>query len=156
MNINTESKGANPEIIGRLANKYKIRVSFHNHPKPSHYWDPETVLTAIKAANSKYVGACPDVGHWVRSGLDPVECLKKLEGHIQHLHFKDLNVAGERKAHDVHWGTGVVGVKSLLQELKRQKFKGMFSAEYEYNWDNNVPDVTASLKNFREFAGELR
>ncbi len=155
-NINTESKGENLEIIGRLANKYKIQVSFHNHPKPSPYWDPETVLAAIKTANSKYVGACPDVGHWVRSGLDPVACLRKLEGHIQHLHFKDLNVAGERKAYDVHWGTGVVGVKEILQELKRQQFRGMFSAEYEHNWDNNVPDVTASIKNFRELVGQLR
>ena len=72
------------------------------------------------------------------------------------MHFKDLNVAGERKAHDVHWGTGVVGVKEILQELKRQKFKGMFSAEYEYNWDDNVPDVTASVSNFREIVQQLR
>jgi sugar phosphate isomerase/epimerase len=52
------------------------------------------------------MGACADVGHWMRSGLDPLECIKKLDGHIICLHFKDLNKMGP-DAHDVPWGTGV-------------------------------------------------
>ena len=154
-NINTEPKEEDLAVIGRLADRYKIRVSFHNHPKPRQYWNPDMVLSAIQKADSKYVGACPDIGHWIRSGLDPVASLRKLEGHIQHLHFKDLNEAGVLQAHDVHWGTGVAGVKAILQELRRQQFKGMLSAEYEYNWEDNVPDVTASIRNFRKMLEKL-
>jgi len=29
--------------------------------------------------------------------------------------------------------------------LRRQKFDGNISVEYEYNWDNNVPDVAQSI-----------
>ena len=29
---------------------------------------------------SDRIGACADIGHWYRSGLVPVECLKKLQG----------------------------------------------------------------------------
>lgn len=136
-------------LLSKLCEEFKINLAIHNHPEPSHYWNPDVVLAALKG-QSKRIGACADIGHWVRSGLDPVECLKKLEGHVIQLHFKDLNEKNNKKAHDVHWGTGVSNVAGVLAELKRQNFKGVISAEYEYNWYNSVPDVTASVKYFRE------
>jgi sugar phosphate isomerase/epimerase len=42
------------------------------------------------AGRGKRIGACCDTGHWVRSGLHPVECLKKLEGRILGFHLKDV------------------------------------------------------------------
>ncbi|GAA4796465.1 hypothetical protein GCM10023231_26160 [Olivibacter ginsenosidimutans] len=154
-NINTEPKQEDLPLVGKLANEFKIKVSIHNHPNPSHYWSPEIVLNAIQLANSKYVGACADIGHWVRSGLDIVECLKKYKGHINHVHFKDLNEKSPQ-AHDVHWGTGISDVKAVMQELKNQKFKGMLSAEYEYNWLSNSADIAVSAANFRKIVKELK
>lgn len=147
--INSEPKAEFMPLIGQLATQYKIKVGIHNHPKPSHYWDPQVVRDAIAAANSEYVGACADIGHWVRSGLDPVESLKKYEGHLVSLHFKDL-AEKSSKTHDVHWGTGVCNVEGVIAELKRQGFKGNISAEYEHNWENNAGDVAQSVTNFRE------
>ena len=43
------------------------------------YWKPENVLALCKGRSPR-VGACCDTGHWVRSGLDPVACLKTMEG----------------------------------------------------------------------------
>ncbi len=147
--INTEPKAELMPLIGELANRYKIKVGIHNHPQPSHYWSPQVVLDAIAAADSKYVGGCADIGHWVRSGLDPVESLKQYEGHLVSLHFKDL-AEKSRKTHDVHWGTGVCNVEGVIAELKRQGFKGNISAEYEHNWEDNAGDVKQSVINFRE------
>lgn len=146
--LNVEPQEEFLPLIGQLASQYKIRVGIHNHPKPTHYWDPEIVLAAIEKADSPYVGACADVGHWVRSGLDPVESLKKYEGKLFNLHMKDLNEKSPN-AHDVHWGTGVSDIQGVIQELKRQNFKGNISAEYEYNWDNNYEDIKISVENFR-------
>src|SRR5690606_14641597 len=98
--------------------------AIHNHPKPSHYWNPDQVLAAISGASPR-VGACADIGHWVRSGLDPIECLKKLEGHIIEFHMKDLNEKGVEEAHDVPWGTGVSNIAGVMKEMKRQGFKGV-------------------------------
>ena len=148
--INSEPNVEFMPLIGQLATQYKIKVGIHNHPQPSHYWNPQTVLDAIAAANSDYVGACADIGHWVRSGLDPVESLKRYEGHLVSLHFKDL-AEKSSKTHDVHWGTGVCNVEGVIAELKRQGFKGIISAEYEHNWENNAADVAQSVKNFRAF-----
>jgi sugar phosphate isomerase/epimerase len=136
-------------LLDKLTEEYKINVAIHNHPKPSPYWDPEILLKAVQG-HSKRIGACADTGHWVRSGLNPLECLKKLEGRIISLHFKDL-----KDGHDVPWGTGNSDAKALLAEIKRQGFKGVFSIEYEYNWDNSVPEIAKCVEFFNATAADL-
>ncbi len=143
------------DLIEMLCEEYQIKVAIHNHPKPSHYWDPDTVLAAVKG-RSKLIGACGDTGHWMRSGINPLEALKKLEGRLVSLHLKDLNEFGVREAHDVIWGTGKADVKALLTELDRQNFQGVFSIEYEYNWDNSVPEIRRCVAYFNEMALELK
>jgi len=114
-----------------------MKIAIHNHPKDSHYWNPETVLAAVEGASER-VGACADTGHWVRSGLDPIECLRSLEGRIASLHFKDLNARTGDGLHDVPWGTGESDAAGQLAELKRQGFKGVISIEYEHQWDEDT------------------
>ncbi len=149
-----EELGPVMDVVEKLAKEYNIAVAIHNHPGPKNfYWNPDTILAAVKG-RSPLLGACADVGHWVRSGLDPVECLKKLEGRVITLHFKDLNEAGP-KAHDVPWGTGISNPKGMMAELKRQGFKGAFCVEYEYNWDNSAPEIDQSAKWFNATCEEL-
>ena len=128
--ITSEPDPAQMALVSSLADAAGVNVALHNHPKPSRYWDADTVLAACKGLSPR-VGACADTGHWARSGLDPLACLKKLEGRIVSLHFKDLNKLGEPAAEDVPWGTGVCNTDALLAELARQGFKGLFSIEYE-------------------------
>ena len=142
------------DVVEKLAKEFNIKVAIHNHPGPkSFYWHPDTVLEAVKG-RSPLLGACADVGHWVRSGLDPVDCLKKLEGRVITLHFKDLNAA-TLSGHDVPWGSGVSNPKAMLAELKRQKFKGAICIEYEHNWETSVPEIAQSVKWFNATCAEL-
>uniref|UniRef100_UPI003217BD86 sugar phosphate isomerase/epimerase family protein n=1 Tax=uncultured Draconibacterium sp. TaxID=1573823 RepID=UPI003217BD86 len=139
------------KYIDELANKYNIDVAIHNHPKPSNYWKPEMFLKAVEGLSNR-IGACADVGHWKRMGLDPVEGLKKYEGRLKSLHFKDVKEKeeGEAEQHDVIWGRGVCNVEAMLKELDRQRFKGLFSIEYEHNWNNSVPDIKQCIGVFDE------
>jgi len=141
------------DLVDKLANEYGINVAFHNHPKPSKYYDYKTVLEACKG-HSKRLGSCADTGHWMRSGINPLEAIKALEGHIISLHFKDLNEAS-KDGHDVPWGTGKADIRAILTELRRQGFKGVFSAEYEYHWENSVPEIAEGVKFVNEVAAEL-
>ena len=143
------------DLVERLCKEYTIKVALHNHPKPSRYWNPDKILEVCKG-RSAWIGSCSDVGHWLRSGIQPLEAIKKLEGRIITMHFKDLNVAGNPEAHDVIWGTGVVNVEALLKELDRQKFRGVFSIEYEYNWENSLPEVRGCVAAFERIAGSLK
>ncbi len=142
------------DTVEKLCKEYNIKVAIHEHPKGhSIYWNPDFVLAAIKG-RSPLIGACADVGHWMRSGLDPLECIKKLDGHIICLHFKDLNELGPN-AHDVPWGTGAGKSKELMAELKRQNFHGAFCVEYEYHWDNSSPEIAQCVKFFNQTCDEL-
>jgi sugar phosphate isomerase/epimerase len=142
------------DTVEKLCKEYNIKVAIHDHPRGhSIYWNPDFVLAAIKG-RTPLMGACADVGHWMRSGLDPLECIKKLDGHIICLHFKDLNEMGP-DAHDVPWGTGVGKTKELMAELKRQHFHGAFCVEYEYHWDNSSPEIAQCVKFFNQTCDEL-
>lgn len=143
------------DLIDKLCQEYKIGVAIHNHPKPSPYWDYATVLKVCEG-RSNWIGACADTGHWTRSKVDPVVAIRELgkTGRIRSLHFKDLNQWGEG-AHDVPWGTGVSEAGEVLAELSRQGYEGSFSIEYEYNWDNSVPEIRKCVEWFKRTAAEL-
>ncbi len=118
------------DLVEKLAKEYSIKAACHNHPKDSRYWNPDTVVSSVKS-RAALLGACADVGHWTRSGLDAVESLKKYEGRLISLHLKDIkDVKGEKI--DQPWGTGNTGIAAVLKEIRRQKFAGYMSVEYEY------------------------
>ncbi len=141
------------DTVEKLCKEYNIKVAIHNHPKPSRYWNPDTVAAAVKG-RSPLLGACADTGHWQRSGVDPLEAVKKLEGRIICFHFKDL-AEMDPKTHDVPWGKGVGHIKEVLTEMKRQKFRGAFLVEYEHNWENSLPEIAESVKYFNSVCAEL-
>lgn len=144
------------DLVEKLAKQYGIKVSVHNHPKPSTYWNPDSLLNAING-RSDLLGSCADVGHWRRCGLDQLECLRKLKGRIISLHFKDIAAENENGdyQHDVIWGTGVLDVKEMMRILKEQGFRGYFAIEYEYNWDNSVPDIKKCIEYFNKTAEDI-
>lgn len=134
--------------IGRLATEFEIKTAIHNHPEPSYYWSPEIVLESIQAANSPFVGACADVGHWIRSGRDPIASLRALEGHVLSLHFKDLEKEAGHARHVV-WGQGAIDIPGVVAELIRQGFQGNISAEYEDDPHDNLQQMGESIRYFR-------
>ncbi|HVZ56157.1 MAG TPA: sugar phosphate isomerase/epimerase family protein [Chitinophagaceae bacterium] len=152
--ITAEPKDDQWNLVDSLAGAYGIKVAIHDHPRPSHYWSPDSVLAAVKGHPN--LGSCADVGHWSRSGLDVVDCLKKLEGHIIGVHFKDVKEFNKTDAEDVITGTGVNKFPEIFAELKRQGFHGLFSIERENNWQHNVPDVIAEVKFFHDQVAQLK
>jgi sugar phosphate isomerase/epimerase/HEAT repeat protein len=141
-----------PEL-DKLCQEYGINLALHNHPEPSRYWNPQTVLAACQGLSPR-LGACADTGHWMRSGVTPMDAINLLQWRIITFHFKDLNEMG-KGAHDVPWGTGKGDIPALLRRLRQQGFRGVFSAEYEYNWEKNTEDIAACVRNFEAMAREL-
>jgi sugar phosphate isomerase/epimerase len=142
-------------MLDKLSQEYGIQIALHNHPAT---WPPDKVLAAC-AGLGKNVGACADTGHWPRAGLVPLAQLKKLEGRIIELHFKDVTPGpgGYHGYLDQPWGTGQGDVKAMLAELKRQGFRGYFQIEYERG---TVPelmrDIAACIAYFDQAAAALR
>ncbi len=146
--ITTESTDA-INTIEKLVKEYDICVGYHDHPgsfsNPNYkVWNPYYIAGLVEGRDHR-IGSCADVGHWVRSGINPIEALRVLKGRIISSHLKDLNEFGNREAHDVPYGQGVSNIKGILDELKAQGFQGNISIEYEYHWDNSLPEVTQCI-----------
>ncbi len=142
--ITSEPDASAMDLIERQVKEYDVRVAIHNHPKKANdpnyrYWDPAYVLSLVKSRDAR-IGACADTGHWVRSGIKPVDALKTLKGRVLSSHLKDLHEFGPG-AHDVPYGTGVSDLPGILRELRAQKFDGPVSIEYEYHWETSVPEI---------------
>ncbi len=145
--INTESVDS-IDTFEKLVKEYDIKVGFHDHPKrendPSYQmWDPNYILGLVKDRDPR-IGSCADTGHWMRSGLKPVDCLRILKGRIVSSHLKDLN-GYVKLAHDMPYGQGEGDVDGILKEFKAQGFDGPISIEYEHKWEDSLPDVTACI-----------
>jgi sugar phosphate isomerase/epimerase len=152
--VTTEDVGR-LDLLEQLAKEFDIRVAIHNHPrqpKNENYkvWNPEYVMSMVKDRDPR-IGACADTGHWQSSGMKAIDGLKILRGRIVSLHLKDRPALGVGQ-HDVPYGTGVADVPALLDELRRQKFDGHISIEYEYNWDNSVSDIAQCIGFVRGYA----
>lgn len=145
--INTESTDA-IDTFEKLVKEYDIKVGFHNHPRrendPNYkVWDPSYILELVRDRDPR-IGACADTGHWMRSDLKPLDCIRILKGRIVSSHLKDLNGFG-KGVHDVPYGTGEADMGAILAELSAQGFEGPASIEYEHNWENSLPEVKACI-----------
>jgi len=134
------------DMLDKLCQEYKINLAIHNHPKPSHYWNPDTVLKVCQG-RSKYIGACADTGHWMRCGINPIDALKLLSGRIINVHLKDLNKFNKKKAFDVPFGEGKAEIRDILAELSLQDYKGYLVVEHENKkeLDNPSPSILKGI-----------
>ncbi len=129
------------------AKETDVRVAFHEHggsmSKPTYkVWNPLYILGVVESRDQR-LGACADLGHWCTSSLNPVECLRILNGRVIGVHLKDKAANGEAPV--VVAGKGVVDVAACLDELKKQKFDGNISIEHENDWKDNVEQVRANI-----------
>lgn len=142
------------DAIHDMTSRFDIKLAIHQHAEgKSIFWHPDSVLAALEGRPN--FGACGDLGHWVRSGLDPVECLKMLEGHLISIHAKDLDEFGNLEANDVKVGNGVIDYHAVMAELKRQKFDGPIFVECEHDWEDNLEDVQYAVEYIRGIQKQL-
>lgn len=131
--------------IDSLAGAYNMKVAIHEHWKGnSVYWHPDTVLLAIQGHPN--FGACADLGHWPKSGIDPVDGVNKLQGHIIAIHLKDIAAFNDPTLKDVPVGTGVVNFPVVFQSLKDHNFRGAIYIERDAeDLPSNLPSVMNTI-----------
>jgi sugar phosphate isomerase/epimerase len=146
--ITTEALGA-IDILEKLAKEYDIKVCFHNHPKPTALWNPDTVWKAIENRHAN-IGYCADIGHWASSGLNPLEVIRRIAPRVLAFHMKDRESATQW-SHDRPFGTGVIDNFAILDEVRKHGFAGNVSIEYEHNWQTSLPEVAQCVGYLRAY-----
>jgi len=153
--IVAEPPAAILDTLDRLADEYKIGVALHNHQQgASAWWSPDIVLAACKDRGRR-MGGCCDVGQWARSGLDPVECLRKMEGRIVCVHLKDILQKGSRNARNTVFGEGQADIPAALRELKRLGYRGIATIDFEHDTPALEADMARNVAFVEEQAKGL-
>lgn len=121
------------DMIEKLCDEYQIKVAFHNHARgQSPYWKPEQVLAACQN-RTRLMGACADAGQWARSGLDPIESLRKVKDRLVSFHLKDIAKRDEPSSRNTVFGEGEGDFANVLTELKRIGYRGLTTIDFEHD-----------------------
>ena len=161
--IAAEPEDADFPVLDKLVKEYDIRIAVHNHPEPSKYAKPQTVIAHIQGLDDR-IGACADPGHWMRGGIRPLDALRLLKGRIIDVHLKDRSDFGtDKKVDDVAIGEGKAGLRDILAELTLQDYAGYLTIEYENEKEALTPEPATrkgleniqALTYYKDFTGLL-
>jgi len=129
------------DSLNQLVKEFDIRVAIHNHGPKHRYNKAVDVLTAVDQYDER-IGACADLGHYIRSGQGAVEVIRLLKGRLYGIHLKDF-AEMQDKTHGVILGEGHLDVEGVFRSLKAVGFPadGAVSLEYEENPKDPIDDI---------------
>ena len=143
------------DAVEKLCEEYRMPLAIHNHQKgQSQYWTPEQVLAACRNRGPR-IGACCDGGQWARSGLDPVECLRQLQGRIISFHLKDVAKKGDPQSRNTVMGEGEADCAKTLKELRRLGYRGLITIDFEHDTPGLQEDMGRNVAFIEEQAKQL-
>lgn len=127
------------EIAKRAADK-GLKCTYHpNSPEGSIWRTREDYDKLLPMLDTKYIKWTPDVGHIAKGGMDPVQLMREYRSLINHVHFKDMNKAGE-------WtmtGEGDIDYETVVKDLVKANFDGWVIFEDECDRAVEDPDGVA-------------
>ncbi len=152
--MTVEAKESALPLYEKLSQKYGIRCGLYNHPVGSNakfpYQKPEKMLEVVNA--SKNILAFPDCGHWGRSNLDIVECIKKFDGKVLAVNVQ--NLSADKNCED--YSKGSLPIKKFVEALKSGGFNGYYIVMFNKAKDRSqINKVEPSVK-FLESCGVER
>ncbi|MCQ2143398.1 MAG: sugar phosphate isomerase/epimerase [Bacteroidales bacterium] len=113
-----------------------IRVAIHTHgPDGAAFPDIRTVVEKV-GDPSLGVGCCMDLGHTIRMGYNVAKDIKKYSKWIYDIHIKD-ETAADKSGGTWEMGRGIMDFKAIIKALKKVKYDGVVSLEFEK--DNTAP-----------------
>ena len=143
------------ESLDSLVKEFDIRVAIHNHGPRHRYNKVVDTLRAIEKHDER-IGACADLGHYIRSGEKPEDVIHALKGRLYGIHLKDF-AEMQDKTHGVILGKGHMNVERTFAALKDVNFPedGALSLEYEENPKDPIADIRECLLVARTAAAKV-
>lgn len=133
------------DSLDKLVAEYGIRIAIHNHGPHARYNKVADVVKAVKG-HHKWIGACADLGHYIRSGEDPVKVVKELGDRLFGVHLKDFAEQTDN-AKGVILGKGHLDVVGVFRAMREAHFPadGALSLEYEESEQDPIAEVKECL-----------
>jgi len=145
------------DTVEKFCDEFDICVAIRDrdqNPAPL-YWKPEGFLKVCRG-RGKRVGACPDLGYWIGSGIiDPVAVLGLLKDRVIALPMPRLTELIPQ-GNEVAAGAGAAKAERFLQELHRLGIKPiMIGIEHAFNRADPLPEIAGSVEVFNRICVEM-
>jgi sugar phosphate isomerase/epimerase len=142
-------------VLDKMVKEFDIKIAIHNHGPEDNVWpSPYVAWEAIQPYDER-IGLCIDVGHTARTGVDPVESIRKCAARLHDVHLKDI-ASKEGKSKPVEVGRGVLDIPGILQALIDINFSRHVGLEYEKDMKNPVPGATESIAYVRKVLSGMK
>ena len=123
-------------LVERKVAEYDIKLAIHNHgPGDERYPTPQSAFELVREMDPR-LGLCVDIGHTMRSGVDPSEPMRLYADRVHDLHIKDVSAA-DRSGSTVEIGRGVIDIPRFVRTVLDTGFSGVLALEHEK--DGNDP-----------------
>ncbi len=134
--------------VEKKVKKYDFRLAIHNHgPDNPLYPNATDIWDHVKSMDPR-MGICMDIGHTVRDGKDPSVDMERYASRIFDLHTKDVDAA-TKEGKTVETGRGIIDFPKFIATLRKVKYNGKCSLEFEKEMKDILPGVAESLGYFR-------
>lgn len=144
-NISANPSPNSFDSLDKLVAEFDIRIAIHNHGPGARYDQPFDVWKAVSGRDRR-IGFCADLGHYIRSGIDPVEAIYLLGDRLYGIHLKDF-AEQKKQTRGVIIGKGHLDVEGVFRALKHIRFPadGALSLEYEENPNDPIGEIEECL-----------
>jgi len=128
--------------------EYDIKLAIHNHgPEDALYPGPGDVYNRVKNLDAR-MGMCIDIGHSLRAGTAPEKAIHDFKDRLFDLHIKDINTAA-KEGKGIEFGRGVINFNAVIESLRKVKFAGVCSIEFEKDMTDPLPGLAESVGYFK-------
>lgn len=83
--------------------------------------------------------------------MHPLAVIKKIAPRVRSFHLKDRE-AITQWTRDRPFGTGVINLPAILDEVRKHGFAGNVTVEYEYNWKTSLPEIAQCVGYLRAYS----
>ena len=130
--------------VEKKIKSYDFKMAIHNHgPDNPLYPDATDIWNHIKDLDAR-IGICIDIVHTTRDGQDPSVDIFKYRSRIFDMHVKDVDKAA-KEGITVEMGRGIIDIPKVIETLRKIKYSGMCSLEFEKDMSDPLPGIAESI-----------
>jgi inosose dehydratase len=127
---------------------YDFKMAIHNHgPDNPLYPNATDIWDHVKDLDPR-IGICIDIGHTTRDGQDPSVDIKKYSKRIYDIHIKDVDKAA-KEGKTVEMGRGIIDIPKVVATLRKIKYSGKCSLEFEKDMKDPLAGIAESIGYFK-------
>jgi sugar phosphate isomerase/epimerase len=132
--------------LGNFAKNTNVKILMETHGDLIYIKDIKNIMQSVNLTNTGLIWDFFNM--FVITHENPADMYAALKPYIFHVHLKDGIIDENGKFNYVFPGKGNAPLRQVIELLKKDKYKGFYSFEWEKRWH---PEISAPEQAFQEY-----